>query len=184
MRREDSWEPSERAARASALDCVVRRPARSALRRYLTQMDSPLMGLVVVVDEVAAGRVDDSCLPERPAVPYASGQREDALADADPNALRNAAAVTLERELVLGGVVDRFDPLTDAAKLAEPRLLALAVGTDERGVERGDGFSNSPEKPLSATMSSPPVSSPTSRARSSIAAATSRSPSLAGARAK
>src|ERR687897_200207 len=48
------------------------------------------------------------------------------------------ATVQFQRELALGGVDDRLDPLADAAELAEPRRLVAAVGADERGIERGD----------------------------------------------
>jgi hypothetical protein len=54
---------------------------------------------------------------------------------------------------------------------------------DQLNLEHGGRIPEG-EKPLSAMMISPPVSSCALRARSSIAAATSRSPSLAGARQK
>ncbi len=44
------------------------------------------------------------------------------------------------RELAFEGVVDRFVPLADPTELAEPGLLVFAVGTDEGGVQRGDGL--------------------------------------------
>ena len=43
--------------------------------------DSVLAGSVVVVDEVAAGCVEESVFPESPAMPDAGGECEDALAD-------------------------------------------------------------------------------------------------------
>src|SRR5512142_2105339 len=97
--------------------------------------DSVFTGSVVVVGEVPAGRVGEAGFPEPPAVPYADGQGEDALADAGPDAFGDVAAVVLERELTLEGVVDRLDPLADPAELAEPGLLVFAVGSDEGGVE-------------------------------------------------
>ena len=100
--------------------------------------DSVFTGSVVVVDEVASGGVDESGFPERPAVPDAGGEGEYPLADAGPDAFGDVAAVVLERELALGGLVDRLDPLADAAELAEPGLLVFAVGADERGVQSRD----------------------------------------------
>src|SRR5918996_17262 len=100
--------------------------------------DSVFTGSVVVVDEVAAGRVDESGLPQHPAVPDAGSEGEYALADARPDALGDVAAVQLEGELALGGLADRLDPLADPAELAEPGLLVLAVRADECRVERGD----------------------------------------------
>src|SRR5215207_6228339 len=101
-------------------------------------VDSVFTGSMVVVDEVAAGAVDDARFPEQPAVPDAGSEREDALADSDPHAFRDATTVLLEVELVLGGVVDRLDPLAHAAELAEPGLLVFAVGAHERGFKGGD----------------------------------------------
>ena len=55
---------------------------------------------------------------------------------AGPDALGGVAAVAFERELALEGVVDRLDPLADAAERAEARLFVVAVGADELGAER------------------------------------------------
>src|SRR5438270_6448179 len=101
--------------------------------------DSVSTGSVVVVDEVPAGRVDESVVPEGPAVPDAGGESEDALADACPDAGGDVTAVVFERELAFEGVVDRLDPLTDPAELAEPWLLVAPVRPNEVGVEGGDG---------------------------------------------
>ena len=92
---------------------------------------------MVVVGEVAAGRVGEAGVVELPAVPDAGREREDAQADARPDAFWDVPAVVLEGELALGGLVDRLDPLADRAELAEPRLLVFAVRTNERGVELG-----------------------------------------------
>src|SRR4051812_49638832 len=43
--------------------------------------------------------------------------------------------MVFERELALGGLVDRLDPLADPAELAESGLLVAAVGSDEGGIE-------------------------------------------------
>src|SRR6266545_268246 len=95
-------------------------------------------GSAVVVDEVAAGRVDESGFPERPAVPDTGGQGEHSLTDPGPDAFGDVAAVEFQRELALGGLVDRLDPLADAAELAEPGLFVFAVGADEGGVQSRD----------------------------------------------
>src|ERR1039458_543895 len=102
--------------------------------------DSVFTGSVVVEGEVASGLLDLVGLPEQPVVPDAGGEGEYALADPGPDSLGDVPAVVLEGELALGGVVDRLDPLAHAAEFAEARLLALAVGTDERSVEGGDGL--------------------------------------------
>jgi hypothetical protein len=147
--------------------------------------DSVFTRSVVVGGEVAAGRVDLAGLPEQPVVPDAGGEGEHALADARPDPFGDVAAVILERELALGGVDDRLDPLADAAERAEALGLALAIGADELRVERGDDLLKLLSgEPLSPMTISSPLSSPSRRARSSIAAATSRSGSLAGARQK
>ena len=94
---------------------------------------------MVVIGEVPAGGIGESGFPELPAVPDAD-RGEYALADACPDALRDVAAVILERELALGGLVDRLDPLADPAELAESGLLVFAVGADEGGVEFANGL--------------------------------------------
>src|SRR5579875_823413 len=83
---------------------------------------------VGVGGEVPAGLVDDVLLPELPVVPDAGGECEQAQGDAGGDAQDGATAVAFEREGVLEGVYDRFDPLAHAAELAEPRRLASAVG--------------------------------------------------------
>src|SRR6516164_2389674 len=100
--------------------------------------DSVFTGSVVVVDEVPTGGVGLAGLPEQPAVPDAGCEGENSLADARPDAIGDVPAVQFERQLALGGLVDRFDPLSDATELPEPRLLVLAVGADEGRIERGD----------------------------------------------
>src|SRR5918995_1906700 len=102
--------------------------------------DSVFTGSVVVVGEVAAGRVDESGVPELPAVPDADRESEDALADARPDAFGDVATVQFQRELALGGVDDRLDPLADAAELAEPRRLVAAGGGGGRGIQGGGGL--------------------------------------------
>src|SRR2546427_5445865 len=101
-------------------------------------MTSVFTGSVVVVDEVPSGCVEPPALPELPAVPDAGGEGEHALADAGPDTLGDVAAVSLEGELALGGLVDRLDPLADMAELAEARLLVLAVGAHEVSLQGSD----------------------------------------------
>src|SRR5579864_1115077 len=100
--------------------------------------DSVCTVSVVVVGEVAAGRVDLVVLPEQPVVPDAGGEGEDALADAGPDAFGDVGAVIFERELALGGVDDRFDPLAAAGELAMAGLFVIAVGAAQAEVQRGD----------------------------------------------
>jgi hypothetical protein len=100
--------------------------------------DSVFTGSVVVGSEVAAGRVDESGLPQLPAVPDAGGQRQDALADTDPDTVGDVPAVQFEGELAFGGLIDRFDPLAHATQVSEPAGLVLAVGPDPGGVQRAD----------------------------------------------
>src|ERR1039457_1891534 len=102
--------------------------------------DSVFTGSVVVVGEVAAGRVGESVLPELPAVPDAGGEGEYSLADACPDPGGGVPAGFLERELAFERVVDRLDPLADPAELAEPGLLVAAIGADESGVEGRHGL--------------------------------------------
>jgi hypothetical protein len=85
---------------------------------------------VVVGGEAAAGLVD------LPVVPAAGGEREYAWADARPDVVGGVGAVAFERELALERVVDRLDPLADAAERAEARRFVAAVGTDQLRAER------------------------------------------------
>ena len=64
--------------------------------------------------------------PEDPVVPNASGEGEHALADAGPYPVGDVAAVQLEGELALGGLVDRLDPLADAAEFPEAGCLRMS----------------------------------------------------------
>src|ERR1700757_80052 len=101
--------------------------------------DSVFTGSMVVVGEVSAGCVDDSVVPEGPAVPDPGGEGEDALTDARPDTVGDVAAVPLERELAFEGVVDRLDPLSDPAELSEPGFLIAAVWAQKGGVQASDG---------------------------------------------
>ncbi len=82
-------------------------------------------GSVVLGDEMAAWVADV------PVVPEAGGEREQALRDAGDEALQGASAVAFDRELVLAGVDDRLDPLSDAAERTEATWFVAAVGTHE-----------------------------------------------------
>src|SRR3954454_5434576 len=133
---------------------------------------------VVIGGEAAPG------LADLPVVPAAGGQCEDALAHARPDAFGGVAAVTLERELAFEGVVNGLDPLADAAERAEARLLVRRSGRRSCAPSASAmNCSNSaPANPLSVMKISSPCSSSPRAARSSRAAATSRSLSLAGAK--
>jgi hypothetical protein len=53
-------------------------------------------------------------------VPDRGGHRQDALGDADADALGRAAAVVFQVELALEGVVDRLDQLADLLSIGSP----------------------------------------------------------------
>src|SRR6266511_534865 len=82
--------------------------------------------------ELAAG------LAEQPVEPTAGGEGEQALRDARDESFERARVVALERELPLGCLDDRFDPLTNAAERSEAGLLVLAVGAQQLAAEGGD----------------------------------------------
>ena len=90
----------------------------------------------VLVVEVVVGGESAAGLVGEPVVPAAGGERESALADAGPDAVGGVGAVAFERELALEGVVDRFDPLADAAECAEAPWFVAAVEADQMGAER------------------------------------------------
>src|SRR3990170_8723725 len=87
---------------------------------------------VVIDGEVPAGRAQERV------VPAAGGEREQTLRDAGDEALQGAGAVALERELVLAGVDDRLDPLSEAAERTEASWFIAAVGAHELAAARGD----------------------------------------------
>ena len=64
------------------------------------------------------------------------------MADSSPAALWNVSAVVFEGKLAFEAVVDRFDPLANAAELAQPRLLVYAVAADEGGIAGATVSSN------------------------------------------
>ena len=79
------------------------------------------MGSVVVADQ----RPLDGCIGS-PVVPDAHGRQ--ALGDPGVQALGGPAAVPLQVELALEGVVDRLDPLPDPADRAVPGASSLRSG--------------------------------------------------------
>src|SRR3954449_3684561 len=100
-------------------------------------------GSVVVGGEVAAGVADV------PVVPEDGCEREQALGDAGEQSGHGVRAVAFERELTFDRVDDRLDPLAHAAKAAEARLLAFAVGAQKLAPSSVMSASNcSPAKPL------------------------------------
>jgi hypothetical protein len=52
------------------------------------------------------------------------------------------SAVVFEGKLAFEAVVDQFDPLANAAELAQPRLLVYAVAADEGGIAEATVSSN------------------------------------------
>jgi hypothetical protein len=61
--------------------------------------------------------------------PDGGGQSEQTLGDACEHPGRGAPAVSFQTELTLQGLVDGFDPLTNAAEVAVAVGLVLAVRT-------------------------------------------------------
>src|SRR5512132_2295228 len=89
-----------------------------------------LVGSVVVGDQGALDRGG-----EPPVEPDPSGQGQQSLRDADPEALDGVGAVAFQAELILEGVEDRLDPLAHPAQRAEPARLIGTVGTDQSSVQ-------------------------------------------------
>src|SRR3954447_1227133 len=86
---------------------------------------------VAVSGEVAAWVTDVVVVDE------SGGEGEQPQCDADADAGHGAAAVVFERELVLAGPDDRFDPLADGTERAVATRLVVAVGPQEAGAEAG-----------------------------------------------
>ena len=91
---------------------------------------------MVVVGEVAAGRVDLAGVPEQPVVPDAGGEGEQALADACPDAFGTWPPWSSSESWPLSESLIELDPLAHTAELAEPFGFVFAVGADELRVER------------------------------------------------
>jgi hypothetical protein len=60
-------------------------------------------------------------------VPDRGGQREDALQDADKDAVRGVAAVSFQVKLTFEGLVDRFDGLAQRGEQTRSRARGLAL---------------------------------------------------------
>src|SRR5215216_5294747 len=67
------------------------------------------------------------------------GQREEALAEADSEAVQGAGAVAFEAEEVFAGPEDRLDALTDRGQVWPAAGFVFAHGADDVRVERCDG---------------------------------------------
>src|SRR5579875_3784247 len=121
---------------------------------------------------------------ELPVVPDGGGHGQQSPGDAGADAGGGAAAVAFEAGLVFEGVVDRFDPLADAAEVAEAAAFVLAVGAGQQhtGLLAGVAFDVPPGQALSASAIIPGRSAPRWRAWARSSAATSRSPILGPAR--
>src|SRR6266487_3524022 len=88
-----------------------------------------------VLSEGAAGEAES--VVERDG----GGEREEAARQAGAEAVQGAGAVALEREDVLGGPVDRLDPLADRGEVQSLAGLVLASRALDRGVHGGEvGF--------------------------------------------
>src|SRR3954449_9629529 len=66
------------------------------------------------------------------------GQCEEALAEADPEAVQGAGAVALEGQEVFAGPEDRLDALTDRGQVWPAAGLVLAGGANDVRGERRD----------------------------------------------
>src|SRR5829696_2212458 len=88
------------------------------------------VGLVVVGDQRTLDRG-----VELPVEPDRGGQGQQPLSDPDPGAVDGVGAVAFQAELVFEGVDDRFDPLADAAQVAEPGGFIGPVGADQPGAQ-------------------------------------------------
>src|SRR5829696_3721789 len=65
------------------------------------------------------------------------GECEEAACDAGSEAAECAGAVALEREDVLGGPVDRLDPLADRGEVKAAAGFVFAAWSDDQGAEVG-----------------------------------------------
>src|SRR5438128_6452447 len=79
--------------------------------------------------EVAAGEAELVVEHDR------GGQCGEPGAQSDPEVSEGAGAVALEREDVLAGLEDRFDPLADRRQVRSASCLVLAAGSHDRGFE-------------------------------------------------
>src|SRR3954447_19486376 len=66
------------------------------------------------------------------------GEREEAAGEAGSEAVQGAGAVAFEREDVLGGPVDRLDPLADRCQVQPLAGLVLAARAMDAGVQGGE----------------------------------------------
>src|SRR3954454_25254061 len=69
----------------------------------------------------------------------ACGEREEALAEADAQAVEGAGAVAFEAEQVFAGPEDRFDALADGRQVGSGAGLVAASRSDDVGAEFFDG---------------------------------------------
>ena len=88
---------------------------------------------LIAVDEVTSGG-SISPAPRPPSCARRLRRGRDPFADSAPNALWNVSALVFDGKLAFEAVVDRFDPLANAAELAQPRLLVYGIAADEGGI--------------------------------------------------
>src|SRR6266536_709656 len=96
-----------------------------------------------MVDSTRSGDVVDECAAwaaEFVVEGDAGGEAEEALQDAFFDAEEGAAAVAFECEQVFAGPEDRLDALADRRELKTLAGFVFAAGTDDCGVEFGDGL--------------------------------------------
>src|SRR4029453_11531728 len=91
------------------------------------------MGLMVVGDQGALDRG-----AELPVEPDTSGQGQQPLGDADPDALDGVGAVAFQAALVFEGADDGLVPRPPPAQGAEPPWLVGPVGGDQPYLQLGD----------------------------------------------
>jgi hypothetical protein len=93
---------------------------------------------------VFSGRKRSCCVSGTPVdqlCQTVAGEGEQALADSGDDPLGRAAAVSLETELTLEGVVDRLDPLAEPTEAAVPGAFVAAVRAQHPHPELADlGF--------------------------------------------
>src|SRR5947208_14157116 len=101
-------------------------------------IDSTLSG--AVVDERAAWS------PELVVEADGGGEREQALQDSLAEPRQRPRSVALERERALAAPEDALDALTDRREVWALARLILATGSEDRGIELGDGLGERPPR--------------------------------------
>src|SRR5215216_2523009 len=116
-----------------------------------------------------------------PVPPDRRGQGEQALGDPDPDTGQGPAAVAFQPQLVFEGVKGALDPLAPATQRPQPMRLISPVGAQQDRAIAADQLLELPAGEALVTHDAQPGRS-RGRSWSSMAATTSRSPSLGVAR--